>query len=111
MHEAVSVRAGIRTLGTIDIQGVDGWHSRFETWLRPFSGVASGSLANDTGWQRVLDAAALTTPQQCLRVAVAPSQWRRPMSGTARETVPYSLAILTYREQRHDKGYDESQTR
>ncbi|MBB3219266.1 IS1595 family transposase [Pseudoduganella umbonata] len=69
-HEAVNVRAGIRARGAIHIQGVNGWHSRFKTWLRRFNGVASRYLANYTGWQRVLDAAALRAPGDWLRVAV-----------------------------------------
>ncbi|MBB3221174.1 hypothetical protein FHS02_001981 [Massilia umbonata] len=70
-HEAVNVRAGIGARGAIHIQGVNGWHSRFKTWLRRFNGVASLYLANYTGWQRVLDAAALTAPALWLRVALA----------------------------------------
>jgi transposase-like protein len=73
MHEAVNVQGGIRTRGTIHIQGVNGWHSRFKTWLRRFNGVASCYLAHYTSWQRVLDAAMLTAPRQWLCVAVAPA--------------------------------------
>ncbi|QBI04938.1 IS1595 family transposase [Pseudoduganella albidiflava] len=72
-HEAINVRAGIRARGALHIQGVNGWHSRFKTWLRRFNGVASRYLANYTGWQRVLDAAELTAPRQWLRNAVAPA--------------------------------------
>ncbi|WP_443094239.1 IS1595 family transposase [Pseudoduganella dura] len=71
-HETVNIQAGIRARGALHIQGVNGWHSRFKTWLRRFNGVASRYLANYTGWQRVLDAAALTAPAHWLRVAVAP---------------------------------------
>ncbi|WP_165390738.1 IS1595 family transposase [Pseudoduganella lutea] len=70
-HEAVNVKAGIRTRGAIHLQGVNAWHSRFKAWLRHFNGVASRYLANYTGWQRVLDTAAWPTPAQWLRVAVA----------------------------------------
>jgi len=70
-HEAVNVRAGIRTRGAIHIQGVNGWHGRFKTWLRRFNGVASRYLANYTGWQRVLDSARLTAPAHWLQSAVA----------------------------------------
>ncbi|WBS05274.1 IS1595 family transposase [Pseudoduganella sp. SL102] len=72
-HEAINVRAGIRARGALHIQGVNGWHGRFKTWLRRFNGVASRYLANYTGWLRVLDAAVLTTPRQWLRIAVAPA--------------------------------------
>ena len=70
-HEAINVRAGIRARGALHIQGVNGWHSRFKTWLRRFNGIASRYLANYTGWQRVLDAAELTAPRQWLHIAVA----------------------------------------
>jgi hypothetical protein len=70
-YEAVNVKAGIRARGAIHIQNVNGWHSRFKTWLRRFNGVASRYLANYTGWRRVLDAAVLTVPRDWLRVAVA----------------------------------------
>jgi transposase-like protein len=72
-HDAVNVKAGIRARGAIHIQNVNAWHSRFKTWLRRFNGVASRYLANYTGWQRVLDAAALTSPRHWLRVAVTPT--------------------------------------
>jgi transposase-like protein len=70
-HEAVNVRAGIRARGALHIQNVNGWHSRFKTWLHRFNGVASRYLANYTGWQQVLDAAAMTAPAHWLRCAVA----------------------------------------
>ena len=73
-HEAVNLRAGIRARGAIHIQGVNAWHSRFKTWLRRFNGVASRYLANYTGWQRLLDAAVLTTPARWLQVAVGPAR-------------------------------------
>jgi transposase-like protein len=72
-HETVNIKAGIRVRGAIHIQNVNGWHSRFKTWLRRFNGVASRYLAHYTGWQRVLDAAVLTAPRHWLRVAVAPA--------------------------------------
>ncbi|GGY55662.1 IS1595 family transposase [Pseudoduganella albidiflava] len=71
-HEAINVRAGVRARGALHIEGVNGWHGRFKTWLRRFNGVASRYLANYTGWLRVLDAAELTAPRHWLRVAVAP---------------------------------------
>jgi len=74
-HEFVNVQAGIRARGALHLQGVNGWHTRFKTWLRRFNGVASRYLANYTGWRRVLDTAALTTPVQWLHVAVAPGKF------------------------------------
>ena len=70
-HESVNVQAGMRARGALHIQGVNGWHGRFKTWLRRFNGVASRYLANYTGWRQALDAAVLTTPRQWLSVAVA----------------------------------------
>jgi hypothetical protein len=52
---------------------VNGWHSRFKTWLRRFNGVASRYLANYAGWQRLLDVAELVLPADWLRVAVTRS--------------------------------------
>jgi transposase-like protein len=70
-HEMVNLKAGVRARGALHIQGGNGWHSRFKTWLRRFNGVASRYLASYTGWQRVLDAAVLMTAAQWLRTAVA----------------------------------------
>jgi len=69
-HEAVNVRAGVRTRGAIHIQNVNAWHSRFKSWLVRFRGVASRYLANYSGWQRMLDARCLTTPAHLLCAAV-----------------------------------------
>ncbi|WUR14599.1 IS1595 family transposase [[Empedobacter] haloabium] len=73
-HEAVNMRAGIRTRGAIHIQNVSGWHSRFQRWLGRFHGVASRYLANYTGWHRVLDAGSPVAPSDWLRNAVAPAR-------------------------------------
>jgi len=70
-HEIINVQAGMRVRGAMHIQGVNGWHGRFKTWLRRFNGVASRYLNHYAGWQQVLDAAALTTPRQWLCTAVA----------------------------------------
>jgi transposase-like protein len=70
-HEIVNVQAGMRARGALHIQGVNGWHSRFKTWLRRFNGVASRYLHHYASWQQVLDAAVLTTPRQWLCTAVA----------------------------------------
>jgi hypothetical protein len=69
-HEAVNLKAGIRARGAIHIQNVNGWHSRFKTWLVRFKGVASRYLVHYSGWQRVLDDRRLTTPAQLLRSIV-----------------------------------------
>ena len=75
-HRSINVRAGEHARGAIHINNVNGWHGRFKNWLRRFCGVASRYLANYSGWQRILDAAALTVPEHWLRTAVAPTQQR-----------------------------------
>jgi len=65
-HEAINVRAGELARGTIHLNNVNGWHSRFKSWLRRFNGVASRYLKHYSGWQRVLDDARLTTPADLL---------------------------------------------
>ena len=69
-HQAVNVQAGQRRRGAIHIQNVNGWHSRFKTWLVRFRGVASRYLSNYSAWQRLLDASRLVTPTHWLHAAV-----------------------------------------
>jgi transposase-like protein len=69
-HEIVNVKAGICARGALHIQNVNGWHSRFKTWLLRFRGVASRYLVHYSGWQRILDDARLTTPALLLRTAL-----------------------------------------
>ena len=69
-HEWVNVQAGERARGAIHVQNVNGWHSRFKSWLVRFRGVASRYLINYSGWQRMLDARRLTTPRHLLQAAV-----------------------------------------
>jgi transposase-like protein len=69
-HETVNVRAGQRARGAIHIQNVNGWHSRFKSWLVRFKGVASRYLPHYSGWRRLLDARQLLTPAQWLCAAV-----------------------------------------
>jgi transposase-like protein len=71
-HEAVNVKAGKRARGAIHIQNVNGWHSRFKSWLVRFRGVASRYLIHYSGWQRLLDAHQLATPADMLRAAARP---------------------------------------
>ena len=68
-HAYVNLTAGVRVRGAIHIQNVNGWHSRFKTWLVHFRGVASRYLANYSGWQRLLDAHEMVTPAQWLLAA------------------------------------------
>ena len=71
-HETVNLRAGIRARGTIHLNHVNGWHSRFKRWLIRFHGVASRYLIHYSGWRRVLDARRLIAPAQLLAAAVKP---------------------------------------
>ena len=65
-HETVNLRAGIRVRGAIHLNNVNGWHSRYKTWLRRFNGIASRYLLHYSGWQRVIDDGRLRTPAQVL---------------------------------------------
>ena len=68
-HEWVNVKGGERARGAIHVQNVNGWHSRFKSWLVRFRGVASPYLIHYSGWQRLLDARRLTTPAHLLCAA------------------------------------------
>jgi len=71
-HDCLLV-ARDRSGRTLDFHtDVNGWHSRFKTWLVRFRGVASHYLSNYSGWQRLLDARQLTTPAKCLCAAARP---------------------------------------
>lgn len=54
-HHAVNLSAGIRVDGAWHIQNVNAYHSRLETWVRKFNGVATRYLENYLGWFRTLD--------------------------------------------------------
>jgi len=62
----VNLRAGIKARGAIHLNNVNGWHSRYKTWLRRFNGIASRYLLHYSGWQRVIDDKLLRTPAQLL---------------------------------------------
>ena len=66
LHETVNLRAGVRARGAIHLNNVNGWHSRYKTWLRRFNGIASRYLLHYSGWQRVIDDGLLRTPAQML---------------------------------------------
>ena len=70
-HQWVNVKAGERVRGAIHVQNVNGWHSRFKSWLVRFRGIASRYLIHYSGWQRVLDARRLTTPAHLLCAAAS----------------------------------------
>ena len=69
-HEAVNLRAGIRTRGALHIQNVNAYHSRVRGWLVGFRGVASRYLAHYFGWHWALDGRRLGTAQTFMRAAL-----------------------------------------
>ena len=71
-HETINLRAGERARGTIHLNHVNGWHSRFKRWLVRFHGIASRYLIHYSGWRRVLDARHLITPAQLLSITIKP---------------------------------------
>lgn len=71
-HQWVNVQAGERARGAIHVQNINGWHSRFKSWLVRFRGVASRYLINYSGWLRILDARRRITPAHLLCAAAKP---------------------------------------
>jgi len=69
-HACVNLRAGVRVAGAIHVQNVNGYHSRFHTWLRPFNGVATRYLPNYLGWRWAIDQERIRSPETFLRAAV-----------------------------------------
>jgi transposase-like protein len=70
MHEAVNVRAGVRTRGAIHVQNVNRYHGHFKTWLARFNGVASRYLPNYLGWLYGRDGNRISTPDDFLRASL-----------------------------------------
>lgn len=54
-HQALNTLRGERRRGAWHIQNVNGYHSRFKTWMRRFHGVATSYLESYLGWFRALD--------------------------------------------------------
>jgi len=69
-HEAVNLRAGIRTRGAIHVQNVNAYHGRFHQWLSRFNGVATRYLRNYLTWRQVLDAKKLDSSVALLKAAI-----------------------------------------
>jgi transposase-like protein len=69
-HEAVNLRAGVRTRGALHVQHVNAYHSRFRNWLHRFHGVATRYLPNYLGWRCVLDAHRIDSPEGMLKAAI-----------------------------------------
>jgi ISXO2-like transposase domain len=68
-HEAVNLRAGIRTRGAVHVQNVNAYHGRFHQWLSRFNGVATRYLRNYLAWRQVLDAKKVDSPTALLKAA------------------------------------------
>jgi transposase-like protein len=66
----VSVSAGERVRGAVHVQNVNGYHSRFHTWLRKFNGVATRYLANYLGWRWSIDQDRIRSPETLLKAAI-----------------------------------------
>jgi transposase-like protein len=71
-HEAVNLRAGVRTRGAVHVQNVNAYHSRFHQWLSRFNGVATRYLPHYLAWRQVIDASKLRSSEQLLKAAIEP---------------------------------------
>ncbi len=71
-HEAVNLRAGVRTRGAVHVQNVNAYHSRLHQWLSRFNGVATRYLPHYLAWRQVIDASKLRSPAQLLKAAIEP---------------------------------------
>jgi transposase-like protein len=69
-HQYVNVSGGERVRGAIHVQNVNGYHSRFHTWLRIFNGVATRYLANYLGWRWSIDQERIRAPETLLRASI-----------------------------------------
>ena len=66
----VCVSAGERVRGAIHVQNVNGYHSRFHTWLRMFNGVATRYLANYLGWRWAINQERIRSPETLLKAFI-----------------------------------------
>ena len=69
-HQYVNVSAGERVRGAVHVQNVNGYHSRFHTWLRKFNGVATRYLENYLGWCWSIDQERICSPETLLKAAI-----------------------------------------
>jgi transposase-like protein/IS1 family transposase len=69
-HQYVNLSASERMRGAVHVQNVNGYHSRFHTWLRRFNGVATRYLPNYLGWQWAIDQERICAPETLLRAAI-----------------------------------------
>jgi transposase-like protein len=69
-HRAVNLSAGVRVDGSVHVQNVNAYHSRFKGWLRRFHGVATRYLPNYLGWRWAVDAERISSAEMLLRSAL-----------------------------------------
>jgi transposase-like protein/IS1 family transposase len=69
-HQYVNVSAGEHVRGAVQVQNVNGYHSRFHKWLKRFNGVATRYLTNSLGWLWAIDRERIRSPATLLRAAI-----------------------------------------
>ncbi|MFL6710164.1 MAG: IS1595 family transposase [Massilia sp.] len=69
-HEAVNSSQGRRRRGSVHIQNVNAYHSRFKDWLAHFNGVATRYLENYLGWRWAIDLRRIDGAERFLRAAL-----------------------------------------
>ena len=69
-HQYVNLRHGVRVRGAIHVQNVNGYHSRFHTWLSKFNGMATRYLPNYLGWRWAIDQERIRSPETLLKAAI-----------------------------------------
>ncbi|MFL6707861.1 MAG: IS1595 family transposase [Massilia sp.] len=69
-HEAINASQGKRVRGSVHIQNVNAYHSRFKDWLAHFNGVATRYLENYLGWRWAIDLRRIDTASRFLRAAL-----------------------------------------
>ena len=67
-HETVNLSQGRR--GSVHIQNVNAYHSRFKDWLAHFNGVATRYLENYLGWRWAIDQRRIDSADRFLRAAL-----------------------------------------
>ena len=69
-HEVINASQGRRVRGSVHIQNVNAYHSRFKNWLRHFNGVATKYLENYLGWRWAIDLKRIDNAERFLRAAL-----------------------------------------
>ena len=69
-HEAINLSKRGRARGSVHIQNVSCYHSRFKDWLAHFNGVATRYLENYLGWRWAIDSGRINSAERFLRAAL-----------------------------------------